>query len=113
MKNEIALYLTTAQAADALGLSKKGLSKAAQREGWPRYQVGNTHLWRIEDVREYRDHCHRTEIVKELGWRGRGKYRVSDVDIACPVCEAFAVEWPAPPYLPKKFRCLKGHEGEL
>jgi hypothetical protein len=75
--------------------------------------VGNVYLYRDEDIYEYRDHRLRTRLVKILGWRGRGLYRAADLDIECPVCEGLAVEWPPPPELPEKFRCLKGHEGKL
>jgi hypothetical protein len=111
MKN-IPGYYATAEAAKVLGMSKTSTEDAARREGWTVYKVGNAHLHPVEDVREYRDHRLRTRLVKKLGWRGRGLYRVSDVDVKCPVCGGFAVGWPAPPEIPIKFMCLEGHEGE-
>jgi hypothetical protein len=106
--------MTLAEAVALLGISKQGAQKAARVEGWHIVcKVGNVHLYRKEDIREYRDHRHRTQLVKILGWRGRGLYREDDIDIECPVCGAFAVEWPAPPYLSEKYICLKGHKGEI
>jgi hypothetical protein len=105
--------LTLSEAATELGFSKSATRKAARVENWPiAKRVGNVHLYYAEDIREYRDHRHRTKLVKALGWHGRGLYRVDDIDIECPVCGAFAVEWPAPPYLSEKFLCVEGHEGE-
>jgi hypothetical protein len=106
-------YYTLTEAAAHLGLSKSGAEKAASTEGWERYKVGNVHLYPSADIREYRDHRHRTQLAKALGWHGRGLYRCDDIDIECPVCGAFAVEWPAPPYLSEKFLCVEGHEGEI
>jgi hypothetical protein len=106
-------YHTTAEAAAVLGLSNAGFRKAAKAEGWRFYQVGNVHMYATSDIREYRDHRQRTKLVKSLGWCGRGLYRNDDIDIECPVCGAFAVEWPAAPEIPIKFMCLEGHEGEI
>lgn len=106
-------YYTTPEAAAHLGVSKTSIQKAAVREEWQPYKIGNIHLYAAEDVHEYRDHRHRTKLVKSLGWRGRGLYRVDDIDIECPVCGGFAVEWPAPPYLSEKFICVEGHERKL
>lgn len=106
-------YYTLVAAAAAIGFTKKGAEKAAKVEGWKRYKVGNVYLYVSEDVHEYRDHRIRRDLAKKLGWRGRGLYRNNDINIECPECGAFAIEWPAPPYLSEKFMCLKGHEGEL
>jgi hypothetical protein len=111
MIDQIPGYYTLAQAAPILGLTKIGAIKAARAEGWKPYLAGTTHLYRAEDVYQYRDHRQRTELVKALGWRGRGLYRCDDVDIQCPTCGAFAVEWPAPPEISNKFICIEGHEG--
>jgi hypothetical protein len=104
-------YYTLIEAATVIGLSQRGAEKAAIREEWKPYPAGTTYLYRAEDVHEYRDHRLRTELVKALGWRGRGLYRNDDIDIKCPVCGAFAVEWPAPPELADSFRCIDGHFG--
>jgi hypothetical protein len=104
-------YYTTAQAAAILGLTKKGTAKAARVEGWHVYPAGNANMYVVEDVYEYRDHGHRTQLAKELGWSGRGKFRNDTIDIECPKCGAFAVEWP--PMEPIKFKCLDGHEGVI
>lgn len=104
--------ITLTEAADLLDISKQAVQKAATKEQWHIVRkVGNVHLYAAEDVLEYRDHRYRTRLVKALGWSGRGLYRVDDVDIECPQCVAFAVEWPAPPYLAEKFMCLEGHKG--
>lgn len=109
-------YYTAAEAAPVLGLTKIGAAKVARAEGWIAYKVGNTHLYREEDVREYRDHRYRTQLVKSLGWVGLGLYRDDQIDIKCS-CGAFAVKWP--PLEPTNFMCLnlqlflKGHEGKL
>lgn len=104
--------LTLAEAAALLGLSKTAAQKAARAEQWVIVRkVGNVHLYDAEDVLEYRDHRLRTEMIKKLGWHGRGLYRAGDIDIACPVCGGFAVEWPAPPELAKKTLCVNGHHG--
>lgn len=104
-------YYTAAEAAPILGLTKIGAAKVARAEGWIAYKAGITHLYRTEDVHEYRDHRRRTELVKVLGWAGLGLYRDDQIDTNCPVCGAFAVEWP--PLEPTRFLCLKRHEGEL
>lgn len=103
---------------EVLGVSRVAVGKIAKAKanGWQSVPVGNgnAHMHRAEDVHEYRDHQIRTDLVTALvGWDGRGLYRVSDIDISCPVCEAFAIQWPEPPYLAKKFRCINKHEGEL
>lgn len=102
-------YFTITQAAPILGLTKIGAAKAARSEGWKPYLVGNVHLYQGEDVHKYRDHRLRTKLVKALGWRGRGLYRESDIDIECLACGAFAIQWPAPPELATKYMCVEGH----
>lgn len=107
-------YYTLTEAATLLGLSKPGTIKAAKSEGWPiAKKVGNVHLYHAEDVHEYRDHRIRTKLVKILGWYGRGLYRNGDIDIECPTCGGFSVEWPAPPELSVKFLCLNGHKDKI
>ncbi len=109
-------WYDTASAAKLLGnITRAAVGKIARTEGWDSRPgaPGTTHLHRADDVHQYRDHQVRTELVTALGWKGRGLYRVSDVDISCPVCDASAIEWPAPPYLAEKFICVKGHKGEL
>jgi hypothetical protein len=98
-----------------LGVSRVAISKIAKAEGWQSKPIANgaAHLHRAEDVREYRDHQIRTKLVKALGWHGRGLYRADDIDIVCPICGGFAVEWPPPPEISKQFMCLEGHEGEI
>jgi hypothetical protein len=113
IKQTISGYYTTAQAAHHLAISKQGVEKAVRIEGWKPIKVGNVHLYRTEDVHEYRDHRYRTQLVKALGWRGKGLYRASDIDIVCPQCGHFAIEWPAPPEISTKYMCLEGHEGSL
>lgn len=107
------IYLSLTKAAAHLCMSKVALSKAAEREGWEVLTVGNNHLFLKDDVRQYRDHRQRTNLVKAFGWKGRGLYRVDDIDISCPVCGGFAVEWPAPPLLPEMYLCLNGHKGDV
>lgn len=105
--------LTLTEAADMLGISKAAAQKAARAEQWSIVRkAGNVYLYDAEGPLEYRDHRQRTQLVKVLGWRGRGLYRADEIDIKCPSCGRFAVEWPAPPYLPEKFICVEGHEGE-
>lgn len=104
-------YYTLTEAADHLGMSKAGIDKAAKKESWPTFKAGNTKLYATADIHEYRDLRQRTKLVKALGWQGRGLYRVDDIDIECPFCGGFAIEWPAPPKIQNKFMCLKGHEG--
>lgn len=107
-------FYSTAEAAPVLGLTKIGTGKVARREGWPvAFNIGGANFYAATDVHEYRDHQQRTKLVKALGWRGRGLYRADDIDIECPECGGFAVEWPAPPELSNKFMCLKWHEGKL
>jgi hypothetical protein len=115
MKQSPPGYYSLAEAAAYLHLSKPVTSRVAKskKQQWPVYEVGNVHLYREEDIHEYRDHQLRTQLVEALGWRGRGLYRADDIDISCPICDAFAIEWPAPPELSTKFMCLNGHEGEL
>lgn len=104
--------LTLAESAGRLGISKQAAQKAARAEKWNIIRkVGNVYLYDAQDVYEYRDHGYRTRLAKELGWAGRGKFRDDQIDIECPECGAFAIEWPA--MEPTKFRCLKGHEGKL
>ena len=93
-------------------ISRDAVSKISKAEKWQSVPIANgvTHLHRAEDVRQYRDHQQRTQLVKVLGWKGRGLYRNEAIDIECPECGGFAVEWPAPPMLPEEFLCLKGHE---
>jgi hypothetical protein len=102
-------YYTTSEAADHLGVSKTAVQKAATKEKWKPTKIGNVILWYVEDIREYRDHQHRTRLVKELGWQGRGLYRIDDIDIECPVCGAFAISWPAPPEISLVSLCIEGH----
>lgn len=114
MKNQtISGYCTITQAAAVLGLTKTGAGKTARAEKWKFYKVGNVHLYVAEDVNKYHDHRQRTKLIKALGWRGRGLYRADDIDIdiECPVCGAFAVEWPAPPEISLIYLCIKGHKG--
>lgn len=110
MKSKIPGHFSIIEAAPILGLTKIGAGKVARAEGWTvAFKIGAVNFYAAADVHEYRDHQQRTRLVKALGWRGRGLYRADDVDIECPVCGGFAVEWPAPPYLSEKFMCLKGH----
>lgn len=107
-------FFSITEAAPILGLTKIGAGKVPKREGWTvAFNIGKANFYRADDVHEYRDHQQRTRLIKSLGWRGRGLYRADDIDIECPECGAFAVEWPAPPEIQIKFMCLEGHEGEL
>lgn len=106
-------FYTITEAGITLSLTKIGAGKVARAEGWQAYRVGNVNLYPAEEIHEYRAHRQRTQLVKALGWHGRGLYRCDDIDIECPECGAFTVKWPAPPELPEKYLCLKGHEGEL
>jgi len=106
-------YYTLTQAATYLGLSKPGTAKAAKANAWPIEKVGNVHLFFAEDVHEYAEHRQRTKLVKALGWRGRGLYRASNINVTCPICGAFAVEWPAPPEVSKIILCVEEHKGEI
>lgn len=106
-------YYDTPGAMVVLNVSRAAISKIAKGENWPPLKVGNSHLYTVDDVREYFDHQARTELVKALGWKGRGLYRYDDIDISCPICEVFAVEWPAPPQLSKTYLCLNRHKGEI
>lgn len=111
MKNQtLPTHYTITQAADRLGISKEAISAAAKRNGWDTVSIGNVRLILKADVHDYRDHQYRTQLVKALGWAGRGLYRNEDIDIECPECGGFAVEWPA--LDPNVFLCLKGHRGE-
>jgi hypothetical protein len=113
MQPKIPDYYTITEAAAALALSRPGAEKAAQREGWEFIEVGNVHLFRVEDVREYRDHRQRTKLVKALGWRGRGLYRCDDIDLSCSECDDFAVMWPPPPLIADRHLCINGHLEKL
>ena len=106
-------YYDTAGAMKVLKVTSAGVSKIAKAEGWLPLKVGNSHIYHASDVHEYRDHQTRRRLVKSLGWKGRGLYRIDDIDISCPICEGFAVEWPAPPNLPETYLCLKGHKGDV
>lgn len=106
-------YYDTAGAMEVLKVTRAAVSKIAKAEGWPSLKVGNSRLFHIDDVHEYRDHQSRTKLVKALGWKGRGLYRYEGIDIACPVCDAFAAETIATPNLPKTYLCLNGHKGEI
>jgi len=91
-------------------MTRQRVAGLAQREGWEKQMVGNAALYAAEDVREYRDTRYRTELVKKAGWwSGRGLYRDADLDIACPVCEGFAVERPLTAEGEIDWICLKGH----
>lgn len=117
IKQIIPDWYDTPGAMEVLGVSREAISKIAKAKinGWQSVPVGNGNatLHRAEDVHQYRDHQIRTRLVTALGWKGQGFYRVDDVDISCPICNAFAVQWPATPYLAEKFRCINKHEGEL
>ncbi len=106
-------YYDSQGAMEVLKVTRAGISQIARTEGWPTYKSGSGHLFHTEDVREYFDHQARTELVKALGWKGRGLYRIDDIDISCPICKGFAVAWPAPPYLPTNYLCLNGHKGDI
>ncbi len=97
------------------GISRVAVNKIVKCEGWQSVpgSPGASHLHRAEDVHEYRDHQIRTKLVKSLGWKGRGLHRINDIDISCPVCDGYAIEWPAPPYLADRYLCINEHEGEL
>lgn len=104
--------LTLSEAAILLGISKTGIQKVAAREKWVIVRkVGNVHLYNTADVCEYQDHRYRTKLTETFGWKGRGLYRVDDIDISCPICDCFAVEWPAPPQIPNRYLCPNGHKG--
>lgn len=113
MKEVILGYYDASGAMGILSVTRAAVSKIVKAEGWPLLKVGNSCLFHAADVHEYRAHQVRTNLAKALGWRGRGLYRVDDIDISCPVCEAFAVEWPAPPLLPINYLCLNGHKGDV
>lgn len=104
-------YYDTAGAMTVLNVSRFAVSKIARRENWGFFKVGTSRLFHATDVHEYRDHQRRRDLVKALGWAGRGLYRIDDIDISCPICEAFAVEWPPPPLLPRTYLCLNRHKG--
>lgn len=111
-------WYNTAAAKEVLGkISAAAISKIVKSEGWKSIPVAEgksaDHLHRAEDVHEYRDHQIRTRLVKALGWKGRGLYRLTDIDISCPICDGFAIQWPPPPYLPEKYLCINKHKGEL
>ncbi len=106
-------YYDTTGAMEVLKVTRAGVSKIAKTEGWPSYKSGKGHLFHATDVHEYRNHQSRRDLVTALGWKGRGLYRKDEIDINCPNCGRFAVEWPAPPALPKTYLCLNGHKGEL
>ncbi len=106
-------FYSTKEAAPILGLTEIGVRKVARREAWAvAFRIGGANFFNAGDVREYRDHQQRTRLVTALGWKGRGLYRNDDIDIICPQCAGFAVEWPAPE-IQIKYRCLEGHEGQL
>jgi hypothetical protein len=90
-------YYTTAEIAARFGWQRQQVSATARREGWQRRMVGNAALWHAADVDEYAQARMRTELARELGWRptsrGQGLIRHNDLDIVCPVCEGFAVEY--------------------
>lgn len=110
--SQIPGFYSIKEAAPILGLTRIGARKVPRREGWPvAFKIGWVNFYAAADVHEYRDHQQRTRLVTALGWRGRGLYRNDDIDIICPQCGAFAVEWPAPPEIQIKYRCPEGHEG--
>jgi hypothetical protein len=115
MTQTIPGYYSLAQAAAHLGISKSVTSRVAKLQipPWPIFKAGNAHCYRAEDIHEYRAHQLRTQLAKALGWRGRGLYRVDDIDIACPICDAFAIEWPATPKLSDRYLCVNDHEGSI
>ncbi len=109
-------WYDTASAAKLLGnITRAAVGKIARTEGWDSRPgaPGATHLHRAEDVHEYRLHQVRTQLVEVLGWSGRGLYRNDDIDISCPICEMFAIIWPATPYMAEKYLCTEGHEGKI
>lgn len=112
MSETIPGYYDTAGAMEVLKVSGSGVSKIAKSECWPTLKVGNSHLYHAADIQEYHDHQARTELVKVLGWKGRGLYRYDGIDISCPICEVFAI-MAAPPNLPKTYLCLNGHKGDI
>jgi len=107
-------YYSIPEAAHTLGLTPIGARKVARKEDWLiAFKIGNANFYHAADVLEYRDHQQRTKLVKALGWNGRGLYRNDDIDIECPQCGAFAVEWPPAPELPGLYICAEGHDGKL
>ncbi len=113
MTQKIPGWYDTPGAMEFLDVSRNTISKIAKREDWQSVSMasGNIHLHRAEDVHEYRELQLRTRLVAALGWKGRGKYRGTDIDNSCPVCWAFAIEWPPPPQLATQWLCVKGHGG--
>lgn len=101
-------YYATSEVAELFGWKRQAVSVTARREGWGVVKIGNSHLYASEDVRAYRDARHRTQLAREFGWTGRGLYRDEDIDIECPVCGAFAIEWP--PLVGDTWLCLEGHK---
>lgn len=112
MNNKLTGYYTSAEAQAALGVSGAALKKIASKEGWSVVQLSARYsLYPADDVLEYRDHRLRTQLARKMGWNGRGLHRADEIDIACPECGAFAIEWPPPPELAVKWYCVNGHSG--
>ena len=108
-------YYITAEVMSVLRVSRAAVPKIASHNNWKVHRIGNgvANLYPKFNVLECRAHQLRTRLVKQLGWSGKGLYRNVDIDIECPECEAFAIEWPPAPELPNKYLCLEGHEGKI
>jgi len=114
-------YYTPAEVMERFNWTRQQLSATARREGWLCHQVGRANLYSKRDVDNFALARLRTDLLRQLGWVGRGLVRHDDWDTICPECNGFAVfqpgknvqeeiqhlEAPTRPCL-----CENGHRGE-
>lgn len=108
-------YLTPQEIMALFGWTGKGqraqLAKTARREGWQRYEVGNSFLYREQDILDYALMRNRTELLRKAGWKlspGLVRHDDWDFDPGCPECGLLAV------YTPDSagWVCIAGHTGD-
>jgi hypothetical protein len=92
------------------GWKRAQLNHTARREGWERYEVGNSFLYREQEIADYALMRNRTDLLRKAGWKlspGLVRHEEWDYDPGCPECGLLAV------YTPDQagWVCMAGHNG--
>lgn len=99
-------FYDTAAVQSIFGWTPQQVRLTAKREHWHVTKIGHSNLYSVVDVEKYALARQRAALAARLGRRPPIPVRDSSLDVVCPVCGKFAVQWK------RRTMCVNGHEHE-